>query len=146
MANNRLAYGLAKQYGIDTTDMEPKEVWEALAEKGVVSGAYTPKGRLATIVRDMNKPYSPSVKSKKLTKQEYAIWKDCCAKISRGYKGYLKLADSYLIVVDKKILITLGDYPDNYITQILKFKSHYSQEATLKEVQKFNDSIHNKTD
>lgn len=35
MADNRVAYGLAKKYGIDTTDMSPKEVWDALEEKGV---------------------------------------------------------------------------------------------------------------
>lgn len=35
MANNRIAYGLAKKYGIDTTGMSPKEVWEALKDKGV---------------------------------------------------------------------------------------------------------------
>lgn len=35
MADNRMAYGLAKKYGIDTAGMSPKEVWEALKEKGV---------------------------------------------------------------------------------------------------------------
>lgn len=35
MADNRIAYGLAKKYGIDTKDMSPKEVWEALKNKGV---------------------------------------------------------------------------------------------------------------
>lgn len=33
MANNRVAYGLAKEQGIDTKDMSPKEVWDALAKK-----------------------------------------------------------------------------------------------------------------
>lgn len=37
MADNRRAYGLAKKYGIDTSSMSPKEVWEALAEKGITS-------------------------------------------------------------------------------------------------------------
>lgn len=35
MADNRIAYGLAKRHGIDTTGMSPKEVWKALKEKGV---------------------------------------------------------------------------------------------------------------
>lgn len=35
MADNRIAYGLAKKYGIDTKDMSPKEVWDALREKGI---------------------------------------------------------------------------------------------------------------
>lgn len=35
MADNRIAYGLARKYGIDTKGMSPKEVWDALKEKGV---------------------------------------------------------------------------------------------------------------
>ena len=35
MANNRVAYGLAKEYGIDTSGKSPKEVWEALKGKGI---------------------------------------------------------------------------------------------------------------
>lgn len=35
MADNRIAYGLAKKYGIDTKGMSPKEVWDALKEKGI---------------------------------------------------------------------------------------------------------------
>ena len=35
MADNRIAYGLAKKYGIDTKEMSPKEVWEALKGKGI---------------------------------------------------------------------------------------------------------------
>lgn len=35
MADNRIAYGLAKKYGIDTKGMSPKEVWEALKGKGI---------------------------------------------------------------------------------------------------------------
>ena len=40
MANNRIAYGLAKQYGINTEGMEPKQVWDALAGKGINQGNY----------------------------------------------------------------------------------------------------------
>ena len=32
-ASSRLAFGLCKKYGIDTTGMNPKEAWEALREK-----------------------------------------------------------------------------------------------------------------
>lgn len=35
MADNRIAYGLAKKYGIDTKGMSPKEVWDALKGHGV---------------------------------------------------------------------------------------------------------------
>lgn len=37
MADNRRAYGIAKGLGIDTAEMSPKEVWEAIAEKKGVS-------------------------------------------------------------------------------------------------------------
>ncbi len=40
MANNRIAYGLAKEYGINTEGMEPKQVWEALAGKGINQNNY----------------------------------------------------------------------------------------------------------
>lgn len=35
MADNRIAYGLAKKHGIDTEGMTPKEVWDALNDKGI---------------------------------------------------------------------------------------------------------------
>ena len=35
MADNRLAYGLAKKHGIDTEGMTPKQVWEALKKAGI---------------------------------------------------------------------------------------------------------------
>lgn len=38
MADSRIAYGLAKKHGIDTTGMSPQEVWEALKEKGISLG------------------------------------------------------------------------------------------------------------
>lgn len=40
MADSRIAYGLAKKYGIDTKGMSPKEVWDALKEKGVTEEGY----------------------------------------------------------------------------------------------------------
>lgn len=39
MADSRIAYGLAKKHGIDTTGMSPQQVWDALKEKGVSLGA-----------------------------------------------------------------------------------------------------------
>ena len=52
MADKRVAYELAKKYGIDTTGMSPKEVWETLKEKGVTErnvadGAYDSKANKA---------------------------------------------------------------------------------------------------
>ena len=42
--DNRRAYGLAKSKGIDTTGLSPKEVWEALKEKGVTQENYSSDG------------------------------------------------------------------------------------------------------
>lgn len=59
MADNRIAYGLAKKYGIDTTGMSPKEVWEALRKKGVTEkniadGAYnSQEGRATVLARQL---------------------------------------------------------------------------------------------
>lgn len=59
MADNRIAYGLAKKYGIDTTGMSPKEVWEALRNKGVTEkniadGAYnSQEGRATVLARQL---------------------------------------------------------------------------------------------
>lgn len=44
MADARIAYGLAKEHGIDTTGMTPKEVWDALKEKGVKPDSYNGDG------------------------------------------------------------------------------------------------------
>lgn len=38
MADSRIAYGLAKKHGIDTTGMPPQQVWDALKEKGISLG------------------------------------------------------------------------------------------------------------
>lgn len=40
MANNRIAYSLAKEYGINTDGMNPKQVWDALADKGINQNNY----------------------------------------------------------------------------------------------------------
>lgn len=39
MADSRIAYGLAKKHGIDTTGMSPQQVWDVLKEKGISFGA-----------------------------------------------------------------------------------------------------------
>lgn len=46
MANNRIAYGLAKKNNIDTTGMSPKEVWEKLNEKGLSQTKFDKAGKL----------------------------------------------------------------------------------------------------
>lgn len=64
MADNRVAYGLAKKHGIDTTGMSPQQVWDALKEKGVSLGRdnETEKERLAQRYSDNGvEKYRPPV-------------------------------------------------------------------------------------
>lgn len=62
MADNRKAYGLAKEQGIDTTGMSPKEVWQALKEKGVTQDETYSDGNGGT--------YNPSDEEKKKLKEQ----------------------------------------------------------------------------
>lgn len=55
MADNRVAYGLAKKYGTDTTGMSPKEVWEALNEKGIKPDGYDSKASVKTLSNRVEK-------------------------------------------------------------------------------------------
>ncbi len=66
MADNRLAYGIAKGLGIDTTEMSPKEVWEAIAKKKGVSVEQAQKQAYSTESKDSRK--STVEKLQELTK------------------------------------------------------------------------------
>ena len=59
MANNKVAYGLAKEYGIDTTGMTPKEVWDALKEKGISQADSSEKSKE---VKDLQSKSSDELK------------------------------------------------------------------------------------
>lgn len=115
MADNRIAYGLAKKYGIDTTGMSPKEVWEALRKKGVTEkniadGAYnSQEGRATVLARQL-----------------------------REKKGYTKILDSAVMnkyssvrkIVDKKgySTITVSDGEYQYWVKIKKSDSDFEYE------------------
>ena len=66
MADNRIAYGLAKKYGIDTTGMSPKEVWEALNEKGIKSDGYDSKASVKNLSDRVEKARRSGKYSKRL--------------------------------------------------------------------------------
>jgi hypothetical protein len=84
MANNRRGYGLAKEYGINTTGMTSKEVWDALAEKGIKQGNDTAKPPESPPKLEKTQEQTEIMGGKgltvgktgstiKLTKREYAI-------------------------------------------------------------------------
>ena len=100
MADNRVAYGLAKKYGIDTSGMSPKQVWEALKEKGVdlksiSEGAYDSKDNFG----ELRKKVSKSKKTQKLTSAVMNKYSTVRKKVDKlgyaiiyvndGYKGYI---------------------------------------------------------
>lgn len=81
MAENRIAYGLAKKYGIDTTGMSPGEVWEALKKKGI-----TPQNAY-----DSRSDVNDLAKAKiQLSKQEYAVLRAEVMRKNSAEKGKVK--------------------------------------------------------
>ena len=108
MANNRIAYGLAKKYGINTEGMTPKEVWAALKEKGVTDktagGAYNSQENKAQATantvnerrRELVKKFSDEPEkdlkaldqpNEKLSKAEYAKVSKAIAEKFAGNTG-----------------------------------------------------------
>lgn len=92
VAENRIAYGLAKKYGIDTTGMSPGEVWEALKKKGITpQNAYDSKSDRNTF---------PAPKKLILPKSEYA---EVCSAVRTKYtnkipaNGQLLYGDNYYL-------------------------------------------------
>lgn len=90
-----------------------------------------------TILPGKGKPVAKAPKTvQRLTKEEYGIWRECCDKIARGYKGVSTLVgDEHYVPVNKKIVITTGSYPFG-IRMILSFRTHDSQIAFLKRINK----------
>lgn len=101
MADSRVAYGLAKKYGIDTSGMSPSEVWEALKEKGVTpenagKGAYNSRSDIQPLKQANQK--SVARRHIDLPKREYA---ELCSAIRTKFadkipaKGQMLYGDSY---------------------------------------------------
>lgn len=68
MADNRIAYGIAKGMGIDTDGMEPKAVWQAIADKQGVSVEQAMQRAYAQKIKDsLNKRIAKA--SEELKKQ-----------------------------------------------------------------------------
>ncbi len=100
MAASRIAYGLAKKYGIDTTGMTPGEVWDALKDKGVNpenigKGAYNSRNDIQPLKkadRDAKKTYT------ELPKKEYA---ELCSAIRTKFtnkipiRGHMLYGNNY---------------------------------------------------
>ena len=125
MADNRVAYGLAKRYGIDTTGMSPKEVWEVLRKKGITEenvsdGAYDSKS-------DGVKERARKVKINSLSSQEWAIWYKTVADIKKLDYYADKVGKDYIIPIENdnkyKIVITGGTFENPKARKIYSFES-----------------------
>ena len=73
--------------------------------------------RFGTIIPGRNRPPGnktlPRPKTvKRLTRDEYRIWREACERIARGFKGIApKIGDTYYVMVNNKIVLTTGEYP-----------------------------------
>lgn len=121
--DNRIAYGLAKKYGIDTKDMSPKEVWEALKNKGVTEenisdGAYNSQESKA-------KELVKKVTEKKGNKERRTEAKDVIKKIKtfegkeEGTYDYesgklVELKDGYMVTFHQNEPDEEGHYKSHY--------------------------------
>lgn len=121
MADNRVGYGLAKKYGIDTSSMSPKEVWEALRKKGITEenvsdGAYDSK---SDGVKERAKALIDT--DSLLSKQEYAIWSKKLADELHG--GYVKNLPSgeKVISTKNKVVFSKGTFESPKILKVIKF-------------------------
>lgn len=54
--NNRIAYGIAAERGIDTEGMTPKEVWEAIGGRNAFSKGFKTKGGSGSRIGNMKSP------------------------------------------------------------------------------------------
>lgn len=136
MADNRIAYGLAKKYGIDTSGMTPKEVWAALKEKGVTEpsiadGAYNSQDNKAKAAsktvnerrKDLVKKYSDEPEkdikaleqpSERLSKAEYAkVSKAIAEKYATAVRNKQKLKPTEVIfTADNAYIVKIN--PKNF--------------------------------
>ena len=71
MADNRIAYGLAKKHGIDTKGMSPKEVWEALKGKGITPESVDKQEKEKK--KQLDKKYNDDLKSPNVPEKAYGF-------------------------------------------------------------------------
>lgn len=123
MADNRLAYGLAKKHGIDTEGMTPKQVWEALKKAGI-DGIQRGSGAKIGSIRPGEGERAPWADKEK-PKERKKIPLDYF-----GKKGHKKLDRNIVIPVEPKEVY--GFYDKN------KLKAHFKKH---KEDFNFKDEI-----
>ena len=133
MADNRIAYGLAKKHGIDTKGMSPQEVWEALKEKGITpeNAEQSIRAKEQTKRKELEKKFeddlantaNPEKKKVNLTQKEFASWYQKIGEIKRG--GYVdKMSNgNKLIPIGNKIVVTAGTYEKPKAKMVFEFES-----------------------
>lgn len=83
--DNRRAYGLAKAHGIDTTGMSPREVWEALKEKGITQENYSSDGAGGT--HDPSQAEEEKLRERGITDKKSKSKDEFFGEEFKGYKG-----------------------------------------------------------
>lgn len=102
MADNRIAYGIAKGMGIDTDGMEPKAVWQAIADKQGVSVEKAMRHAYAQKIKDsLNKRIAKA--SEGLKKQSQMTAEEKIASVHIDFDK-----DNILPELDKNSLKIMG--------------------------------------
>lgn len=149
MADNRIAYGLAKKYGIDTKGMSPKEVWDALREHGVTQRnaqeKYSSDGNGGT-----HEPTEAESKRLKdlgidagLSKRDWARIYARLGEIKRGGSCCKRPNGETLIPLHKmeerdtpKLVIVGGTYERPRLKTIIEFSSEEEMFETMERMKK----------
>lgn len=119
MANNRIAYGLCKKYGIKLRKgATPYEAWEALKKNGYTANENSEEYIEPKQYRQ-NTSYS-TIRSEEdarkkriaaVTPQEWSLWYSAITNLKRKSRDrYLSTENGVLIQVDEKIFITGGTF------------------------------------
>ncbi len=146
MANNKVAYGLAKKYGIDTTGMTPKEVWDALKERGISQADSSEKFKEVEELKtksidELHKKSVVKINKNTLSSQEWALWYKAVAENKAlGYWAEeLDNGNALLKVENKnshKLIITGGTFEKPKAIAIYSFSNVDKMNDFIKELKK----------
>lgn len=95
MADTRIAYGLAKKHGIDTTGMSPKEVWDALKEKGISLGKDSEAEKERLTKKYSNGDERPSKSSVRLQLFAAKISEQSIKELKKSERSFLKRIEQH---------------------------------------------------
>lgn len=114
MADNRIAYGLAKKNGIDTKGMSPKEVWEALKGKGITSESVD--GEAQGKKKELEKKYNQNAEIEPKKSKEFSDVKSA----RTFFKNISQNWENSLSDTEKKGITEYTDYRSYNINDDLR--------------------------